>query len=75
MEGWVGRIRMEYEGFIGSCKWSEEDNIYHGKIENIKGDLVSCEGKTPILLYYDFVDAVKDYKNYCQEIEKEIPFK
>ena len=51
---------ISYKGFTGSVEFSEEDNLYFGKILGIKG-LISYEGKTYDELISDFQGAVDDY--------------
>ena len=51
---------LSYKGFAGSVEFSEEDNLYFGKILGIKG-LISYEGKTYDELISDFQGAVDDY--------------
>ena len=36
---------LKYKGFIGSVAFSEEDNVFFGKIEGIEG-LVNFEGES-----------------------------
>ena len=36
---------MEYKSYVGSIEFSEEDNIFYGKIQNVSG-LISYEGET-----------------------------
>lgn len=51
---------LNYRGFVGTCEFSKEDNVYHGKILNVAG-LLSYEGKTVELLKQDFEGVVDDY--------------
>ena len=51
---------LNYHGFVGTCEFSKEDNVYHGKVLNAAG-LLSYEGKTVELLKQDFEGAVDDY--------------
>ncbi len=34
---------MEYKGYIGSVRFSAEDDVFHGRIQGIR-DLVTYEG-------------------------------
>ncbi|MEL4306923.1 DNA repair protein [Joostella sp. CR20] len=54
--------KLKYNGFIGSVEYSEEDEVYYGKLEGIS-DLVLFEGKTKELLKKNFELAVKNYTN------------
>ena len=43
---------MEYKGYVGSVEFSETDNVFYGKVQNISG-LISYEGKTKEELFSD----------------------
>ncbi len=51
---------MEYKGYVGSIEFSEEDNVFYGKIQNVSG-LISYEGETERDLYVDFCGAVEAF--------------
>lgn len=57
---------MNYKGFIGSVAFSEEDNVFFGKIEGIDG-LVNFEGDNVSELKKAFHEAVDDYLAFCEE--------
>lgn len=57
---------MNYKGFIGSVAFSEEDNVFFGKIEGIDG-LVNFEGDNVSELKKAFHEAVDDYLAFCKE--------
>jgi len=57
---------LNYKGFIGSVSFSEDDNVFFGKIEGING-LVNFEGESVSELTAAFHDAVNDYIAYCKE--------
>ncbi len=57
---------LKYKGFIGSVDFSEEDNVFFGKLEGIDG-LVNFEGSSVDELKSAFHEAVEDYLAYCQE--------
>lgn len=57
---------LNYKGFIGSVSFSEDDNVFFGKIEGING-LVNFEGESVSELTTAFHDAVNDYIAYCKE--------
>ena len=54
---------LKYKGFIGSVAFSEEDNVFFGKIEGIDG-LVNFEGESVEELKKAFHEAVNDYVAY-----------
>lgn len=57
---------LNYKGFIGSVAFSEEDNVFFGKVEGING-LVNFEGESVQELRESFHEAVDDYLAYCAE--------
>lgn len=61
---------LEYKGYTGSIEFSEEDNLFFGKVIGIRS-LVSYEGKDINELTEDFQGAIDDYLNLCKEIGKE----
>ena len=67
---------MEYRGYYGSVHYSDEDQIFHGKIEFIRS-LVSYEGMDVKNLRIAFEEAVVDYLALCEKEgkEPETPFK
>ncbi len=56
---------LKYKGFVGSVAFSEEDNVFFGKIEGIDG-LVNFEGASVNELTTAFHEAVDDYLAYCE---------
>ena len=67
---------MTYKTFIGSVHYSEDDEIFHGKLEAIN-DLVTFEGRSVAELKKAFREAVDDYIRTCRELgrEPQKPFK
>jgi predicted HicB family RNase H-like nuclease len=67
---------LSYKGYTGSVEYSEEDEIFYGKIEFIT-DSVLYEGSSVEELKRNFQEAVEDYIEACIEIGKEPqkPFK
>ena len=57
---------MTYKGYLGSVAYSEEDNVFFGKIEGING-LVNFEGESVSELKRAFHEAVDDYLAYCKD--------
>ena len=57
---------LKYKDFIGSVAFSEGDNVFFGKIEDIDG-LVNFEGESVAELTNAFHKAVDDYLAYCAE--------
>ena len=67
---------LTHKGYLGSVQYSEEDRVFHGKIEFIRS-LVSYEGTDVNSLETAFKEAVDDYLELCEEQgkEPEQPFK
>jgi predicted HicB family RNase H-like nuclease len=67
---------MEYKGYTGSVHYSDEDRVFHGKIEFIQS-LVSYEGTDVTGLRTAFEEAVDDYLDLCETRNEapDIPFK
>ncbi len=65
-----------YKGYIGSVHYSDDDQVFFGKLEYIKS-LVNYEGTDVKSLKQSFEEAVDDYLDLCEqeEIEPEKPFK
>ncbi|MCC8118027.1 MAG: type II toxin-antitoxin system HicB family antitoxin [Bacteroidales bacterium] len=57
---------LTYKGFIGSVSFSEEDDVFFGKIEGIRG-LVNYEGESVKELKNAFHEAVDSYLEFCKE--------
>ena len=57
---------LKYKDFLGTVAFSEEDNVFFGKIEGING-LVNFEGKSVDELKNAFHEAVDDYILFCNE--------
>jgi len=62
--------QMTYKGYIGSVNYSDEDEVFHGKVEGING-LISFEGRTVDALRKDFEHAVEDYVKLCKKVGKQ----
>ncbi len=67
---------MSYKGYIGSVHYSDEDQVFFGKLEYIKS-LVNYEGTNVHSLQQSFKEAVDDYLDLCtkEDIKPEQPFK
>ena len=67
---------MHYKGYYGSVHYSDEDRVFHGKIEFIRS-LVSYEGSDVESLRKAFEEAVDDYLELCAEERRkpEKPFR
>jgi len=67
---------MSYKGYYGSVHYSDEDQIFHGKIEFVRS-LVSYEGNSVNSLRKAFEGAVDDYLDLCAKEGKtpDKPFK
>ena len=67
---------MTYKGYIGSVRYSEEDDVFHGRLEAVN-DLIMFEGTSVKELKKAFHEAVDDYIETCMNmgIEPQKPFK
>jgi predicted HicB family RNase H-like nuclease len=57
---------LEYNGYIGSVEYSDEDEVLHGRLEFIR-DLVTYEATDAKGLKQAFHEAVDDYLALCAE--------
>ncbi|SLM29686.1 HicB family protein (fragment) [Desulfamplus magnetovallimortis] len=57
---------MEYKGYYGSVHYSNDDEVFHGKLEFISA-LVNYEGDDVKGLKSAFEEAVDDYLYFCEE--------
>ena len=68
MEGAVTMDLTEtYRGYTGSIKYSEEDQVFFGKVLGLRS-LISYEGDTVDELLVNFREAVDDYLAVCEEV-------
>jgi predicted HicB family RNase H-like nuclease len=67
---------MHYKGYNGSVHYSDEDQVFFGKVEYIRS-LVNYEGTDVKSLKQAFEEAVDDYLELCQDesIEPDQPFR
>lgn len=67
---------IHYRDYTGSIEFSEEDEIFHGKVIGIKA-LISFEGDSVKAITEDFHSAVDEYLEFCEKNGKqpERPFK
>ncbi len=70
------RDAMTYKGYIGTVRYSAEDEVFHGRIEAIN-DLIAYEGTSVKEIKKAFHEAVDDYLETCKEMNREPqkPFK
>ena len=57
---------MEYKGYVGSIEFSEQDNVFFGKVQGIRS-LISYEGSNAEELMEDFHGAIDDYLALCED--------
>ena len=60
---------MSYKDFYGSVEFSDEDNVFFGRIIGIN-DRITYEGDTVINLRNDFIEAVDEYIETCLQLGK-----
>lgn len=61
---------IEYNGYIGSIEYSQEDKCFYGKLEMID-DLVTFEATNTEELEKNFYNAVDGYIVTCKELGRE----
>ena len=59
--------QLNYKGYRGSVEFSAEDNCLYGKVQGLKGTLISYEGGTVDEIKKDFEEAVDSYLESCKE--------
>lgn len=57
---------MEYQGYVGTVEFSEEDRVFFGKVLGIRS-LLSYEGTTGEELINDFHGVIDNYLAMCKE--------
>ncbi len=62
---------LEYNGYLGSIEYGEDEGVLHGRLEYIR-DLVTYEGTDARSLKTAFCEAVDDYIALC-EAEERVP--
>ena len=60
---------LRYKDFVGSVRYSNDDKVFHGKIEFIT-DLITFEGTSVTELETAFSEAVEDYIELCAAVNK-----
>ena len=61
---------MSYNGYYGSVEFSEEDNVFFGRIIGIN-DRITYEGDNAVCLRRGFEEAVDNYLDICKQLGKE----
>ncbi|MCL2880251.1 MAG: type II toxin-antitoxin system HicB family antitoxin [Treponema sp.] len=61
---------LTYKGYFGSVEFSDEDNVFYGKIIGIN-DHITYEGDSVQTLRKDFSASVDEYLAVCKKLGKE----
>lgn len=61
---------ITYKGYVGSVEFSEEDNVFFGKVMGIRS-LISYEGTNGKSLVKNFHDSIDEYLKDCEKLKKE----
>ena len=61
---------INYKGYYGSIEFSDEDNVFFGRIIGIN-DRITYEGDSVGALRRDFEEAVDEYLETCSQLGKE----
>ena len=56
-----------YRGYTGSIEYSENDQVFYGKVLGLRS-LISYEGDTIDELLENFREAVDNYLAVCEEV-------
>jgi predicted HicB family RNase H-like nuclease len=62
--------KIEYNGYIGTVEYSQEDKCFFGKLEMIN-DLVTFEAESASDLENNFKNSVDEYLKTCEELGRE----
>ena len=62
--------KLHYKDYIGNVCFSEEDEIFHGKVIGIS-DSISFEGESVKDLIEDFHNAINEYLEFCENNDKQ----
>jgi predicted HicB family RNase H-like nuclease len=57
---------MEYKGFLGTVKYDDEANIFHGDIINTR-DVITFQGTNVKEIEKAFKESIDDYVLWCKE--------
>ena len=60
---------MSYKGYYGSVEFSDDDNVFYGRIIGIN-DRITYEGDNVKSLRKDFKEAVDEYLEICSQLGK-----
>ena len=61
---------LSYKGYYGSVEFSDEDDVFFGRIIGIN-DRIIYEGDNVKALRHDFEEAVDEYLEICAQLNKE----
>ncbi len=61
---------IEYNGYIGTIEYSQEDKCFFGKLDMIN-DLVTFEANNALELENNFKSAVDEYIETCKKLGRE----
>ena len=61
---------MQYKGYYGNIEFSDEDNVFFGRIIGIN-DRITYEGDSVSSLREDFMNSVDEYLEVCAKLGKE----
>jgi predicted HicB family RNase H-like nuclease len=64
----ITEFKLRHKGYIGSIEFSSDDNVYHGKLEQIT-DVITYEGDRLYDLGMAFIEAVEEYIELRKEID------
>lgn len=65
----MNKTQLFCNGYVGVCEFNPEDNVWHGKIENI-ADLITFQSDYFDNVWAAFSESVDDYLSLCEELDK-----
>ena len=63
-------MKIRDKGYYGSIEFSDEDNVFFGRIIGVN-DRITYEGDSVDTLRRDFEEAVDEYLETCSQLGKE----
>lgn len=60
---------LRYQEFVGTVQYNAVDRVFHGKLAFIT-DSITFEGSSVAELEAAFIEAVDDYVELCEQVDK-----
>ena len=62
---------MIYKNYEAQISYSEEDEIFFGRVVNLKSDMIAFDGHSVAELKHSFYAAIEEYLQDCKEAGKQ----